>query len=167
MCLIRTESNHTAGIICHKRIRELPVSGGPSCCCETILDEQLIRYSESILDKLDFHGIAMVEFKGGRLLEINPRVWGSFPLTYHSDSNFVLNWVKCAAGEPCDPPVYKCGMRMNFIVNDTVSAVKYLVSGRPGKFFEAVGDIFNPSVKEAIFSIKDPLPFFTYIKNLF
>lgn len=167
VCLIRTDKKHTAGIICHKRVRELPISGGPSCCCETIYNEQLIKYSEALLDRLDFCGIAMVEFKGGRLLEINPRVWGSFPLTYHADSNFALNWVKCAMGLPYDPPIYKCGVRMNFIVNDSLSAVKYLISGHVCKFFEAIGDIFNPFVKEALFSFKDPLPFFTYIKNLF
>ncbi|MBE6687871.1 MAG: ATP-grasp domain-containing protein [Ruminococcaceae bacterium] len=167
VCLLISPNGCTAGTVCHKRIRELPVTGGPSTCCETINDDKLFNYSCQLLKELNFQGVAMVEFKNGRLLEINPRVWGSFPLTYHCRSNFTENWIRCAAGEKFEAPEYKKNVKMNFIVNDTVAAFKYLSHGKFSKFFGAVKDILNPCVKEALFSFNDPLPFFTYIKNLF
>lgn len=167
VCLLMTKSHEVGGMVSHRRIRELPIAGGPSTCCQTIYDKQLAKYAEDLLKELDFTGIAMVEFKGGKLLEVNPRVWGSFPLTLKSESNFTKNWVKCASNLPYEKPYCKIGVKMNFIVNDTLSAFKYLTHGKAGKFFEAVADIFNPSVKEALFTFDDPAPFFTYIKNLF
>lgn len=167
VCVVMNREQEAVGLICHQRIRELPISGGPSTCCKTIYDKQLIEYSIALLKKLDFCGVAMVEFKGGRFLEINPRVWGSFPLTYKSKSNFTQNWVKCAANEKTNTPKYQKGIKMNFVVNDTLAAFKYLISGKPGKFFGAIGDILNPLVKEALFSYSDPKPFFQYIANLF
>lgn len=167
VCVVMNRTHEPVGLICHRRIRELPISGGPSTCCCTVHDQKLIDYSVALLKKLNFIGVAMVEFKGGYLLEINPRIWGSFPLTLKAKSNFTQNWVKATLNLPCDKPEYKLGVKMNFIVNDTVAALKYLVSGKPGKCFCAFGDILNPFVKEAIFSFKDPKPFFKYISNLF
>ena len=67
--------------LCHRRIREYPVTGGPSTCCESFYDAALIDRAYRLLHSFGFTGMAMVEFKGDCLLEVNPRVWGSFPMT--------------------------------------------------------------------------------------
>ena len=166
VCIIMDKNREPAGFICHKRIREYPITGGPSTCCKTIYDPILVKQSVDLLKKLDFCGIAMVEYKGGKLLEINPRVWGSFPLTFKSESNFTENWVNCSLGLPCHDNFYKNGVKMKFTVNDTLAALKHLSYGHIGQFFSASADILNPFVKDGVFSLSDPSPFFTYIKNL-
>lgn len=154
--------------ICHRRIREYPISGGPSTCCESFYDEEMIGTAFRLLANFGFVGMAMVEFKAGRVLEVNPRIWGSFPLTACTDSPFALNYVRAAAGErvdytPCD---YRTGVRMRFLLNDTLATFAYLGHGRFRAFGEGVCDIFR--AKEALTDGEDPAPMRKYLRqNLF
>lgn len=78
----------------------------------------------------------MVEFKDGKLLEINPRVWGSFPLTEKCGSPFSLRYVQAASGNAaavCEGPEYKEGIRMRFLLNDTLACLSYCVMVNPAK----------------------------------
>ena len=53
----------------HKRLREVPVTGGPSCYREAVrLHEDLYDYSVRLLGELGWTGLAMVEFKVGEAL---------------------------------------------------------------------------------------------------
>ena len=70
----------------HERLHEVPLTGGGSSYRRSALtDERLLAEAERLLDRLRWHGVAMVEFKGSpdrhALMEINPRLWGSLPLT--------------------------------------------------------------------------------------
>lgn len=154
--------------ICHRRVREYPISGGPSTCCESFYDEEMIETAHRLLKDFSFVGMAMVEFKAGRVLEVNPRVWGSFPLTACSDSPFALSYARAAAGEavdyiPCD---YRVGVRMRFLLNDTLAMFAYLGHGRFRVFGEGVADVFR--AKEALSDREDPAPMRRYLRqNLF
>ncbi len=91
-------------IFCHKRIREYPVSGGPSCFCESIWDDRLVDYAIRLLKELNWRGVAMVEFKGDLetgvyLMEINPRFWGSLPLSIISGCDIPFAIYRAATGE--------------------------------------------------------------------
>ncbi len=94
--LVTDRTGATASFICHKRIREYPISGGPSSCCESIYDEKKLRQAERLLSELGYQGIAMVEFKGEYLLEINPRIWGSYPLTNVCGSDFAESYLRAS-----------------------------------------------------------------------
>jgi predicted ATP-grasp superfamily ATP-dependent carboligase len=77
----------------HRRLREVPVTGGASSFRESVpLDPVLYDYAVRLLDALDWTGLAMVEFKlgeqGPRLMEINGRIWGSLPLAVKSGMDF-------------------------------------------------------------------------------
>ena len=67
----------------YRRLREYPIAGGPSTLRESIWNPELQETAESLLSLLGWVGVAMVEFKvdprDGRpkLLEVNPRFWGS------------------------------------------------------------------------------------------
>ena len=67
----------------YRRLREYPATGGPSTLRESIADPDLRATAERLLSLLGWVGVAMVEFKvdprDGRpkLLEVNPRFWGS------------------------------------------------------------------------------------------
>jgi predicted ATP-grasp superfamily ATP-dependent carboligase len=77
----------------HRRLREVPVTGGASSFRESVpLDPVLYDYAVRLLDALHWTGLAMVEFKlgeqGPRLMEINGRIWGSLPLAVKSGMDF-------------------------------------------------------------------------------
>jgi len=93
----------------HRRLREYPLSGGPSTLRESYRDEQLIGQCVELLQDLSWTGIAMVEFKrdleSGRtyLLEINPRFWGSIQLAISSGVNFPVFYHSLALGRSVTP----------------------------------------------------------------
>ena len=77
----------------HRRLREVPITGGASSFRESVaLDPLLLEYSSRLLGALDWTGLAMVEFKlgeeGPRLMELNGRIWGSLPLAVKSGIDF-------------------------------------------------------------------------------
>jgi predicted ATP-grasp superfamily ATP-dependent carboligase len=81
-------------IFMHKRIREYPATGGMSTCAESVYEPKLLEYGLRMLKALHWHGVAMVEFKRQssdnqfKLMEINPRFWGSLDLPIASGVNF-------------------------------------------------------------------------------
>lgn len=105
----------------HQRIREFPISGGASTAAQTIYHAGAFKYGKKILDRLQWNGPAMVEFKfdpaTGRLalMEINPKFWGSTELGLAAGINFGELLVRCINGEdiPADlsPDSYR---RMKF-----------------------------------------------------
>ena len=82
------------GYFMHERIHEFPVTGGASTLAKSIYENDLKETGDKILSSLKWHGVAMVEFKRefatGRLklMEINPKFWGSFELSYQAGINF-------------------------------------------------------------------------------
>jgi predicted ATP-grasp superfamily ATP-dependent carboligase len=89
----------------HKRIREYPISGGPSTFCESFWDKQILEYGFKLLKSLNWVGVGMVEFKFDvehnipKVLEVNPRFWGSLPLAIFSGVDFPYMLCKLIIGE--------------------------------------------------------------------
>lgn len=77
-----------------RRIRSYPVSGGPSTLRETIKEPRLVETAFRLLKKMNWTGVAMVEFKidprdnEPKLMEVNPRFWGSLQLSILSGVDF-------------------------------------------------------------------------------
>ncbi|HET9283379.1 MAG TPA: ATP-grasp domain-containing protein [Candidatus Angelobacter sp.] len=98
----------------HERVHEYPLSGGASSYRRSIRPpDVLLRDAEKLLTSLNWHGVAMVEFKmnaGGQywLMEINPRLWGSLALSVDAGVNFPLGLLQLAHGQQPQPqPNYK------------------------------------------------------------
>lgn len=95
-------------IFMHERIRENPITGGSSTCARSYYDPQLLEAGKKILDGLCWHGQAMVEFKKDekdgkyKLIEINPKFWGSLELCLSSGMNFPLFLCQMAIGKELD-----------------------------------------------------------------
>jgi predicted ATP-grasp superfamily ATP-dependent carboligase len=92
----------------HKRIREYPVSGGASVCAESFYDKQLEEHGKKMLDLVKWNGVAMVEFKKHtdgeyKLMEINPKFWGSLELALAAGVNFPYGLVQQQRGEKVTP----------------------------------------------------------------
>jgi predicted ATP-grasp superfamily ATP-dependent carboligase/thymidylate kinase len=105
----------------HRRLREVPITGGASSFRESVaLDPLLLDYSSRLLAALDWTGLAMVEFKlgpeGPRLMELNGRIWGSLPLAVKSGVDFPAGLVDVCLGRATatdEPPrtSYRVGVR--------------------------------------------------------
>lgn len=116
--LLRWEGR-TVAAFAHRRIREKPPSGGVSVCAESVaLDPALRRQAERLLDRFDWNGVAMVEFKEDRatgtpvLMEVNGRFWGSLQLAVDAGVDFPSLLVACACGSPpSEPPTWRTGVR--------------------------------------------------------
>ena len=78
----------------YRRLREYPPSGGPSTLRESVEGKQIRAYARDLLEELDWEGVAMVEFKRDtrdgdpKLMEVNPRFWGSLHLPLHAGVDF-------------------------------------------------------------------------------
>lgn len=93
----------------HKRVREFPITGGASTCAESIFDDELKKVGLELLRPLRWHGVAMVEFKKDardgkfKLIEINPKFWGSLDLAITSGVNFPKLLVEMALNGDVEP----------------------------------------------------------------
>jgi protein-tyrosine-phosphatase/predicted ATP-grasp superfamily ATP-dependent carboligase len=97
----------------HERTHEYPLTGGASSYRRSIDPPQaMLHDAEKLLTALNWHGVAMVEFKmnaNGQywLMEINPRLWGSLALSIDSGVDFPLGLLQIAQGdEPALQPKY-------------------------------------------------------------
>ena len=164
-CLLLDRESRLIGAFCHRRVREYPVSGGPSACCESVYDDEKVDAAYRLLRSFGFTGLAMVEFKGGRILEVNPRVWGSFPLTTLAGSPIALRCAEAASGARLDyvPHDYAAPVRMRFLLNDTLATLSLLARGRLREGFGGVADAVR--AREALSDRDDPAPMRAYLKG--
>ena len=177
-CDLLAHRGEIVAAICHQRIREYPVSGGPSSCCRCVDRPDLREYAARLVAETGYTGLAMFEFKEdgqGRpcLLEVNPRIWGTFPLTRVTGSGIPLLWAILAhnAGNPGAPiplpeiPVPR-QRKMIFAASDLMAALGYARRGRPGQLLAALGDLLNPAVRDGLFEWRDMLPGLAYYRSL-
>ena len=106
-------------VFSHRRLREKPPSGGVSVYCESIpADPVLVERSLRLLERLQWNGVAMVEYKIDRttgrayLMEINGRFWGSLQLAIDAGVDFPNLLLAAAMGERPEPvQEYRSGVR--------------------------------------------------------
>lgn len=93
-----------------KRLMTRPVSGGMGIVNVTTKNEQLLQYAEKIIDRVKWNGVMLMDFiiddRDGRakLLEINPRFWGTTGLTIKAGYNYPYYLVLDAYGLKIDYP---------------------------------------------------------------
>lgn len=116
--LLFDKNQKTIASFTYKRLRDYPVSGGPSTLRESTNNPQILKWSEKILKELGWYGVAMVEFKidpqdnTPKLIEINPRFWGSLALPTASGVNFPYLLHKLSINKSIKPQTkYKVGIR--------------------------------------------------------
>lgn len=151
--------------ICHRRIREYPYTGGPSTCCISYYDADQIEAARQLLCSFGFTGLAMVEFKGDAILEVNPRVWGSFPMTVVSGSSFCENYARAAKGEPVDYAAedYRTDVRMRFFFNDIAASLDCFRHGKIRQGFRGIADFFR--CREALNDPEDKEAYRRYLRS--
>lgn len=170
-CSVLCRAGEIVCAIAHRRVREYPVSGGPSSCCEVISPERLLPLVAPLVRETGFTGLAMFEFKEDamqtpRLLEVNPRVWGTYPLTRASGSNFALCWLALSLGT--EVPAYRAPrpVKMAFYPSDFAAMLGYLKRGDARKCFAGLADWLSPNVKNGLAERSDPGPGRAYLHQL-
>ena len=118
-------SGRAVTFFAHKRIREKPPSGGVSVLRESVpVDPLLCDLSKRLLDNVNWHGVAMVEFKVSvdgipYLMEVNARFWGSLQLAIDAGVDFPYLLYLLACNEKLeDGREYKVGIRTRWLLGD-------------------------------------------------
>jgi len=135
-------------VFMHKRIRENPVSGGISTCAQSYYDEKLLAAGKKVLDELHWHGQAMVEFKQEKssgkfkLIEINPKFWGSLELSLSAGMNFPKHLCAMSRGEELTySEDYNRKRRFIWLV--AVNGELYRLFQKPQDFFLLIYDLLK------------------------
>jgi predicted ATP-grasp superfamily ATP-dependent carboligase len=109
----------TRAVFAHRRLREKPPAGGVSVYRESVAaDPALVERSRRLLARLNWQGVAMVEYKLDAatgipyLMEINGRFWGSLQLAIDAGVDFPRLLLEVASGAgPSSPPEWTVGVR--------------------------------------------------------
>lgn len=157
----------------HRRLREYPLSGGPSTFCESLHMPQAEAYGRQLLEHLGWTGLAMVEFKMNRdrgipvLMEINPRPWGSMQLPIRAGVEFPWLLFQLARdGRLPLQPDHADGVRLRFLINDLQAAAASWKRSRSARErFGIVRSLLDPRVKEGILTLTDPRPSWAYVRK--
>ncbi len=147
-------------VFMHERIREYPITGGASTAAVSIYDSKLKDLGIKILKELKWHGVAMVEFKRDsrdgkyKLMEINPKLWGSLDLSTASGINIPYMTIKMATEGDVEPIMdYQKGVRYQWLFPDDMLHL----FANPKSFTNIIKDLFNGKVKKNI-SLADIKP---------
>ncbi len=157
------EDSKVKAAFVHRRLREYPISGGPSTLRESVSHPQVLELGLSLLKALDWFGVAMVEFKMDprdntpKLMEVNPRFWGSLQLAIFSGVDFPYLIYRMAKGESFEPVLtYEVGRRCRWLLPGDL----FHFFRNPNRFhlFPPFFDFFNENTCYDIISIRDPWP---------
>ena len=150
-------------IFTHRRIREYPITGGPSTARISVRHAKMEKYATMLLKELEWHGVAMVEFKLDErtkepvLMEINPRFWGSLNQAICAGVDFpYLLYTMATEGDVKPVFTYKIGVRTRWMIGDLRALIDYI---RTEKRTEVLKDFFklNGQYYDDI-DLSDPLP---------
>lgn len=88
----------------HRQIRGNSYTGGGGVYRKSIYDPELEEVARRLLDRLDWHGLACIEYMKDAdtgeyvLTEINPRLWQSLPSAVRAGADFPLYYWLAATG---------------------------------------------------------------------
>ena len=167
-------SNIKAAFI-HKKLRMVPVQGGNSTLREGAEHPQIMESGLSLFKLLNWVGVGMVEFKVDprdgipKLMELNPRFWGSLQLAIVSGVDFPYLMVKMARKESFEPVLhYTLGKRCRWLLLGDI--LHFLNNPNRFHLHPSFFHFFDTNTSYDIISKDDPLPllgsmatFFTFL----
>jgi protein-tyrosine-phosphatase/predicted ATP-grasp superfamily ATP-dependent carboligase len=158
----------------HRRLKELPASGGVSVVAEAqAVDPRLLEDSVRLLGRLNWQGAAMVEYRHDPstsrtvLMEVNGRYWGSLPLSVQCGVEFpYYEWQLAHGRVPGPAPAYRAGNRVIWRTGDLLRFIGLAGQWKSGKLGfgtlvvesgKLVGDLWSPR-PDALWKWGDPVP---------
>ncbi len=152
----------------HRRLREKPPAGGVSVVSESATPApEHVEYGRRLLDALEWHGVAMVEFRVDPegtpwLIEINPRLWGSVQLAIDAGVDFP--WLAWQIANGCaltHDGQYAVGTRLRWLLGDLDHMLIRVRSARGWRErMNAVATFLTPvaNSRHEVDRLEDPLP---------
>ena len=89
----------------HQRIRTHPESGGVTVFATGTQNLKIKQAGEQLIKKLNWNGLLMIEFildekdKQYKIIELNPRIWGSILLSEFCEANFIAKYINLCVGQ--------------------------------------------------------------------
>jgi predicted ATP-grasp superfamily ATP-dependent carboligase len=155
------KGSQVKALFVHRRLREYPITGGPSTLRESVRHPQIEELGIRLLQSLKWHGVAMVEFKVDprdnepKLMELNPRFWGSLALAIHAGVDFPYLLYRMAMGEEFEPVVdYTVGVQCRWLLPGDI--LHFLQN--PQRFHLKPSFFQFRGIPDDILSGDDPLP---------
>ncbi len=157
----------------HQKIRQYPPTGGVSTYAISVKFPELVELTEALLKPLRWYGVANVEFKidardnTPKLMEANPRLWGSLQLAISSGINIPYMLYQLALEGDIKPAFnYKTGVKLRWFLHG--DAMHFLwnfckLKGNSPNILK----LFEKGNHHAIWSPSDPLPMLGNILSLF
>jgi predicted ATP-grasp superfamily ATP-dependent carboligase len=161
--LLIDEGGELKASFVHKRLREYPVTGGASTLRESVRHDDIRDMAVALLNALDWFGVAMVEFKLDprdgipKLMEVNPRFWGSLALSIEAGVNFPYLLYRMSRGDRFKPVHdYEIGKRVRWLLPGDI--LHFIHNPRRLSILPEFLDFWDPNTAYDIISLKDPLP---------
>lgn len=159
----------------HRRLHEIPYTGGYSSLRVSSRNEAVIEQAMQLLQKIDYEGVAMVEFllsdhnQLPYFLELNGRLWGSIALALHAGVDFPRAILE---QQQLGHLTFKqANYPANLRCRNTPGELRYLTSvfkaanagiGQPPSRIQTVLEFIllslNPRVRRDHFWLRDPGP---------
>ena len=135
----------------HERVVERVETGGTSTFRKHFDNDIIRENSEKILKSVDYHGLAMVEFKYNKntgqywFIEVNPRMWGSMPFAISCGANFPMTaYSLCSNADKSykypnnNISRDKKGM---WLLGHLFTALSFLIKAKPSKSIKTLVEI--------------------------
>lgn len=141
-------------------VRMLPISGGPGSFYHTLTGDFLRPIAEQLSEKLQLSGVVMFQYILGDdgelvLMEINPRVWGYYPIVREAKSSFSYDWFAVSLGLPTEGTPSKPDVYQYYLPSDAYRALLVMKSGKIGQALRHIGTWLRPRNHEAIWEFSD------------
>ncbi|HHV79236.1 MAG TPA: ATP-grasp domain-containing protein [Firmicutes bacterium] len=171
------KSSRVVAAFTYKSLRQRPKEGGPTSYAVSQAIPQLVSSLSKICSALNWYGVAMADFRMGqnaqfKLLEINPRFWGSLALAVEAGVDFPLLYyhlVKRHGELDIPAPEQRDGVTIKFFIQDLFAVTQYAKT-MPSPLKYALREtlrILSPRIKDAVFKLNDPGPGLAYLLGLF
>ncbi len=150
------------------QVRELtyPISGGPGAINITTDIPELKNIASKLIEGTNWHGPCQIEFiydnrdKKFKLIEINPKLWGTLALSIKAGIDFPSLIALYLAGEKLPDNInYQKGYRYYFLFPQSLNALTQYF------FYFGLPNLLNISKSQKFFSVgydfSDPIPEFS------
>ncbi|HEY9245788.1 MAG TPA: ATP-grasp domain-containing protein [Candidatus Methanoperedens sp.] len=155
-------------------LRQLPFTGGVSIYAVTEKQPQILRYSLELLNALNWYGVATVQFivddkdKRPKLLEINPRLYGSLCLAIAAGVDYPYLLYRLAIEGDIEQDLnYKTGIKSRYVFPKEYEYFLSILRNKSAGFSRNLSPsrafldfilFYEPKMNYFVMSSDDPVP---------
>jgi len=120
----------------HKRIRTFPTIGGVTVYSKIDINKQIVSIGSNLLRKLNWSGFAMIEYlwdpkeKIYKVIEINPRLWGSILLSEFANTKFIENYINLCIDKPVVVSNIDLTVKIRWLLFDVLNLINSRITFR-------------------------------------